>query len=246
MLSNIFVASTGATRGGIQEALSIPFQQTARFVRDHPYLVTDAHREAIHPVLNMYTLAARYVPTLSDPVKWAFWDGDASLLPAYFRAWFQMGLMRPMTYISATVANSHAYWAPVRLRPDNRHYVRGHHSTSVFYTWHRIPGEAFDFSDSHDQPMRDRAAYWFYRVSALPGLNFLFQLANYTWLLIALALALFQAKKRAAIVAFIPAALMLLTCIAGPVNGEVRYFLPIICAAPMLFMFTVKKVREDA
>jgi hypothetical protein len=156
-----------------------------------------------------------------------------------------MGLRRPITYLAATIENTKSYWAPVRFQPDNRNYYQwGRHAHLVFDSWHQIPREAFEFSEWLS-PERYAAEQWFRRVSAMPGINVLFQLANYTWMLLALALALLLAKKRVQLVAFVPAALLFLTCIASPVNGEVRYFLPLIGAAPLLVMFTVKELREN-
>jgi len=233
---------TGATSGGIQEALSIPFQQTARFARYHPELVTDEHIAAIDPVLDFATLAQRYDPSLSDPVKWAFWDGDSSLLPAYFRVWWQQFLLAPSTYFAATIANSYAYFAPVRGLPDNRDFVRPHHTWAVFDTeyrqlWHGIPAEAFSFSDSHNQSLRYQAYRGFHALRQAPIVSLFFQLANYTWFMLFLMLVLIKTVKKQELLAFVPVLLLILSCIASPVNGEVRYFLPAIAAAPILLMF---------
>ena len=59
-------------KGNSKETLSIPFQQTARYVATHPDDVTDEEHAAIDAVLPYDQLAELYMPDLSDPVKESF------------------------------------------------------------------------------------------------------------------------------------------------------------------------------
>ncbi len=52
-----------------KEIYSIPFQQTARYIRDYGAEVTNEEREAIDAVLDYNQLADLYSPELCDPVK---------------------------------------------------------------------------------------------------------------------------------------------------------------------------------
>ena len=69
--------------GSIKDALSLPFQQTARYVKYHSDDVTEEERSVIDSILQYDTLADRYDPRISDPVKNRYTENDA-LLPAYF------------------------------------------------------------------------------------------------------------------------------------------------------------------
>lgn len=86
------------------EALSLPFQQTARFVSTYESEVTEEEREAIDRVLVYDELAGRYQPELSDPVK-ALYRREASLSDwlAYGKAWAGQLVRHPGCYMSATV-----------------------------------------------------------------------------------------------------------------------------------------------
>ena len=57
---------------GKQEALSVCFQQTARYVKYHGDEVTQEEEEAIKKVLNYKDIGNLYDPNLSDPVKKTF------------------------------------------------------------------------------------------------------------------------------------------------------------------------------
>ena len=55
--------------GSVGEALSVPMQQTARYIRDYGNEVTDDERTAIEKVLDYDAIAQSYMPELSDGVK---------------------------------------------------------------------------------------------------------------------------------------------------------------------------------
>ena len=55
--------------GSVGEALSIPMQQTARYIRDYGNEVTDDERTAIEKVLDYDAIVQSYMPELSDGVK---------------------------------------------------------------------------------------------------------------------------------------------------------------------------------
>lgn len=55
--------------GGIQEMLSVPFQQTARFVKYYGDELSEEDKEAINHILDYNQLAEKYNPDKSDPVK---------------------------------------------------------------------------------------------------------------------------------------------------------------------------------
>lgn len=86
------------------EALSLPFQQTARFVSEYASEVTDEERAAIDRVLVYDELAKRYQPELSDPVKAMY---RKTAMPrdwlAYGQAWASQMIRHPGCCLSATI-----------------------------------------------------------------------------------------------------------------------------------------------
>ena len=82
--------------------LSVPFQQTARYLREYPDDVTASEKKAINRILDYDVLAEKYNPELSDPVKITFRfrddDNDPKLdgyMNDYFKAWFAMFRRHP-------------------------------------------------------------------------------------------------------------------------------------------------------
>ena len=93
--------------------LSIPFQQTARYLRDAGDDVTPEEKAAISAILDYEGLPELYNPNLSDPVK-ATYDNETGLdeLITYFQAWYQMLLRHPDIYVQATMNNLYGYFYP--------------------------------------------------------------------------------------------------------------------------------------
>ena len=98
---------------GIREMLSVPFQQTARYVKEYGDEVTEEEKEVIDKVLIYDTLAKRYKPERADNVKNKYnKDATSEDLKSYFKTWFKQFLKYPTVYIQAFVNNYYGYVYP--------------------------------------------------------------------------------------------------------------------------------------
>lgn len=230
-LNQVAKAVTGAAEGSIKEALSIPFQQTARYAIDHGDEVSLEERETINAVLPYDELPERYKWYISDPVKSRF-TGNTAALPAYFEVWAGEGLRHPVTYLEATLDQTYGYWS-VMADPNYRQEFTG---TTLSEVQDEILGDdVIPVNGLRFFP--DQAERMWQVLRALrtaPFLNLLCQVGFYTlFLLVLAAYALYRGKKRALTV-LLPAFVLLLTCIAGPLNGSVRYGFGIIAGMPVM------------
>lgn len=89
------------TSGGKQEMLSIPFQQTARYVKYYGSDMTEDETIIIDKVLTMSDLAERYDPYNADPVKGYSQKGNDEDYIEYIKVWIKQGIRHPDVYISA-------------------------------------------------------------------------------------------------------------------------------------------------
>ena len=87
--------------GGKQEPLSMPFQMTARYVREHSDDITEEEYRILDKVLEMDTIVENYNPVSADPVKRYSQRGDDEDYPAYLKVWFRQGLRHPLSYLKA-------------------------------------------------------------------------------------------------------------------------------------------------
>jgi len=94
----------------IREVLSVPFQQTARYVKYYEKDLSVDDKLIIDKVLGYDDLATRYEPDLSDNVKNKFNKYTTNEeLKEYFGVWFKYLLKRPVVYIDATINNMYGY-----------------------------------------------------------------------------------------------------------------------------------------
>ena len=82
--------------GSVGEALSVPMQQTARYIRDYGNEVTDDERTAIEKVLDYDAIAQSYMPELSDGVKQYYKNPGKGDLARYMLVWAKMLLKHPV------------------------------------------------------------------------------------------------------------------------------------------------------
>lgn len=222
-----------ATEGSKAEMLSIPFQQTARYVRDYDNEITLHEKEVINSVLDYETIGQNYNSKISDPVK-ATYKSDDKKLPQYFNIWYTMLLKHPLTYVEAFLGGTYLYYYPFGSIPFGLAYPNAMESNPIINTGF------FDFYYLVSEPYVRMISWNFlYWISHIPGISIIFHPGTYTWLLMISALYLKLKKKSHMIVGMIPAIISFLSCIASPLNGSIRYSLPIIITTPIIILYCI-------
>lgn len=243
LYSDVILPMAGITDGSVREALSIPFQQTARYVRDHGDEVTEEERQAIDAVLQYDVLGKVYDGDISDPVKATFRiDADSESLKNYFIVWFKMLWKHPETYVEATLNNYYGYVYPV---VNDVHKL---YRTSVGSMNNANRDGYFSFSNSYDGVrtwMRDIFAFFDLLWMRIPLLNLFTISAFYVWSVIAGGFLKLIRKEMAGFVVQFMYFVLILTTIAGPCNAidYERYILPCIFAFPLIVGITLQEDR---
>ena len=227
-----------ATASGLY---SVPFQQSARTLRDHT--VSAEEYAEIDRVLDAAALPALYETNISDPVKYTFRQygrgraAETEALARYRQTWLSMFREYPLTYLEAFVAGSAGYYAFTPKIDASRTY---NYQGGVRFTFETVPAGA-DPLDLHTaqipafQMARELFAAYARGWRRVPVLELFLFCAAYTWLLAAAALSLIRQKRARELAAFLPALLTLLTCVLSPVNDYFRYFLPVVAVfVPLL------------
>ena len=237
---------TDPNRSG--EAFSLPFQQTARYVRDHGDELEDWERSAIDNILHVDTLAQRYDPRIADPVKdLATVNGD-TLMP-YLRAWFHGLVRHPGSYFSATMEQFYYLFVPSAEQDDVVLYLdddvgyelntRIAMSELTDVNKGQFVGPAFlvaakewavnTFEAMHNNPF----------IAVLCNVSF-----NFYVFMLLFVLTLLNGKPRDA-VAYLPALFTVAFVFLGPVlHGHPRYMFPVIYAVPLLLGYWMYCCRQ--
>lgn len=229
----LLVQITSAAPGSTGEMLSVPFQQTARYLQLYKDEISSSERSAIEAVLgNVEKVAAAYHPAISDPVK-ALYSKDASgaELAAYFRAWLQGLIRHPKPYFDAFFVHVYGWFTPsvsnaIRYETDGYDAIR--------------QGGLF--------PDAEKLLIFYYRFAdRITLLGLLENIGAAVWALF--FLTFYQKKKgnRAALLSGLPLWISLLICLAAPgFFQHPRYAFPILFSLPFLYGFTLTRARSAA
>lgn len=224
------------TPASIRETLSIPFQQTARYVLYYDNDVSKDEREAIDKILGYDTLASRYNPEKADSVKNEFNRfSTAEDLEKYFKVWFQQFLKHPLVYIEATLNNTYGYFYPFK----SNWYIY-HHENPV------LKQHNFDYHFNSFDNLRQYLTNFGEFFIFIPIIGLTINIGFSTWILFFMISYLLYKRKYKEIICFIPMIVVLLVCIASPVNTYFRYALPNIFAMPTMIAIFLHIVRQKS
>lgn len=242
-ISNILFPMLGIQKGSRRESLSIPFQQVARYLKYHGDEVTAEERDSIARVLDYDVLAENYTPYFSDPVKDTFRE-EASVqdMRDFFSTWMKLFWKHPNVYLKSFVDGSYLYLYPAHRAEEKQCILHLHQgktnkvddAVELDYTVKR-----FDSIRPIVSNKLFLSAYY------TPVIRYLHRAGFYTWILIVLLSYLIYRKKYKEIICFVPVVVMLLTNIASPVNGSIRYTMPIMAALPVLWGFVLSHVGRE-
>ena len=222
--------------GSIAESLSIPFLQTARTVAYYGDEITEEEKQAIDAVLEYDTLPKRYLPEFSDRVKERY-NNDATQeeLAAYWKVYAQQFLEHPVTYVDAFLNKCYGYFYPDDLGRTKAWFVVGADISPLneigFDLYARFPN-AVRKLDGLLEAFRQ-----------IPLLGYTSSVGFYTWCTFLSMFFILQSKKKGLLWLFVPAILVILVCVASPVNAYFRYELPVVFSMPYFFAVTVYAMK---
>lgn len=231
------------------EMLSLPFQQTARYVRDHGEEMTEEERNMVEQTFDVASyseLGKLYYPMSSDPVKgryhWWASEEEPEVLKNYFRSWFSMLKKHPGTYLEGALSQTYGYYT---VTPVIKNQKGGAGTTVQFGPDELAVRNVIDQSEgtlsedlipkSPDSLKRAQEVLknWYFLWQKIPVLDLLSKCGFY--FLVLLAVTLFYAKRKNKLILLsVPAFLLILMAIASPVNEHIRYIFPVPVVLPLI------------
>ena len=230
-VEGIYMPMNHIAAGPTGEMLSIPLQQTARYLRDHCDEVTEEEAEVLQEgfTVELGSVGNLYNPIISDPVKANFVTHPSTeYLKKYFKVWFQQFLKHPDTYVQAFINHVYGYFYP-----DRKGYGE---YLAIFYI-----GNSEHWSDGYldikyavdDNNIRKMLEHSLYLMENIPGLSMFLSAGFHTYLLLGEVVYLWASRKKKEVLIMTPACMVLLICMASPVNAYLRYVMPIIVTLPV-------------
>lgn len=237
-ISNSIISYTNASSKSQGEMMSIPFQQIARYVKYHGDELTEEDKQTIDGVLQYDSLAEKYNPEISDPVKndYKYTRIDTKFL----NVWMKCFIKHPKEYFEAFFCNTYTYYYPdgdSNSKPMVYNTICDDAEVNTGY---------FDITYVSNESVRNAFENILYMLKDLPGVGILFRQGFYTWLILAYCTYVRCKKIECGLIASVPLMVHFLTCIASPVNGYFRYYMPIIFIIPFVLVWTVQCHRNLA
>ena len=215
---------------GVREMLSVPFQQTARYVKEYENEVTEEEKEKIDKILNYETLSSRYDPQRSDNVKKQYnKDATGEDLKNYFQVWFKQFLKHPNVYIESFINNYYGYF-----------YLD---SKVIEYTTGRLVNNDPSLLNTGKFNYKYKDEFKNYRKTIAelininrdaPVISWYTNMGLNTWVILGILTYLIYKKKYKYIVYIMPCIITLLVCCVSPVNAYFRYLIPNIFGLPLI------------
>lgn len=212
--------------GSIAEALSLPFQQTARTVMEHGDEIPGEEKAVIDTLLRYDDLADRYDPLLSDYVKYYYNpEADYNDLLAYGEVWLKQFFRYPLTYIDATLHQNYPLFSTLQ---DNY----------IFYSDSDMEWEEQTIIDGYPVIEKIEALFvMFYKVCFdIPIISLFSKASFYCVILFVLTVFVWCDKKYRLMIALLPMWLTVAICILGPaIMRHPRYCFPVVYSIPFVF-----------
>lgn len=234
--TKVLLPSLKITDGSIRETLSIPFQQTARYVKYYDKDLSKNDIKVIDKVLEYETLAKRYNPTISDPVKNEFnkYTTKKELL-AYLKVWFKCFFKHPLVYIEATLNNIYGYFSP----QSTNWYIYYKYDTRI------TEDNLVNYHYNNLSLLRLILSSFAQGFPYIPLIGLISNIGFNTWLLLGLTTYSIFKKKKEYLIVLSPLLISLLICVASPVNTYFRYAMPFIFIMPFIFTLIVTRLKNN-
>lgn len=223
--SGILFSSLGIREGSPREMLSVPFQQTARYITEYEDEITPEEEDAILTVLgnhekSLEDIAKIYVPDRSDNVKGIYNKyAETDDLVNYFKVWFSQLTKHPLVYVEAFL-NLNYSWFCFDAEWDIIYYNGVTDETVPEYFKGLDNSKAF--SDE-----RDILEEIINTIDQIPIVNCFFEFSFYTWLYVIVFIAMLIRKRHKDLLACLPLFVNYAICFVGPV-AYMRYALPMV------------------
>lgn len=215
-----------------KEMFSLPFQQTARFAREHQEEISPEDAAVIGQVLDYENLPTLYNEMTSDPVKTTYHASSGKELSAYFRVWLNQFFQDPLCYLEATWNQNYYLFYP---KTDNLVFNRDCYVGQEITIEYGLPAVMQFEVPKLLQGLPTVMVSWYTLLSKLPVLGLLSNVSFYVISFFVLSFFILIEKKRSLYLPLLPLLLTFFFVIIGPqIYQQPRYAFPIVYSLPLL------------
>lgn len=229
-------------KGSIAEALSLFFQQTARYVKEYEDEITPEERESIAKILDYDNLGSIYDPEISDPVKWTYnSSATGEDLKAYMQTWLQQFLKHPWCYVEATLNQNYFLFYPAELYAyfaDVIDDTEMGKTLAAYLNIHEVESGIF-------RGLATLQELYVGTMLMIPVIGMFSNVGFYNLLLLFLIIYALREKCFKTVIMAVPLLFTDLVVVAAPYVGP-RYVFPVIYSMPCIIAFYIAEKRRRA
>ena len=230
---------------GTQEMLSLPFQQTASYVKKYSEEILDSEKEILDKVLDYNDLPSKYNPTNADMVKGYSPKGTTKDYINYLKIWGKQGLKHPDVYLSATELHLSGWFSFSLYKPLTD---MSHHTQLDTNFMPEATAERSSFFSS-TASLFDKTYLFIY---SIPLIGILFTFAFSATIVPFFLLGTFIKKRKTStkkyLLVCVPLFLsIILGCYLAPVSVHLegmRYLYPVTYITPLILMLIISLYKK--
>jgi len=244
LITGPLYSSLGVVPVPLRETLSVPANQIAIvYVKHGDELAPDDKAEIDH--LFSGNTFKNFNPRLADPVKGTLVFDEKYGLKDFLGLWFKLSKEYPTDYAIAALSLNLAYWYPDTKQPDD-YSLRGYIETEIL-SEPDLASAGFQVERSSKIPLLYSVCEQLVsdvKQQQIPVIGFLYNIGAPIWIVFFCVLLCFVKRKGYMALLCLPAVMLWLTLLAGPV-ANLRYIYPVILCLPIyLAIIASMKARE--
>lgn len=242
--------------GSMREALSIPVQQTARYIRNYRKDITQSEWKVLNEVFNNNStiLGDIYEPNRSDAVKFKMKSSlSKSQIKDYFNVWRKHFLRHPSCYFSALFNQMYGYFyieKPEFYDSSSKNKKQKNEMlgffTKNFTEEHEMYNKNIVVIDSlNTMNLRISIINYFSLWIETPFFDITVHPGTYSWLLLFSLTYVLRLKKYKYLFLYCVPIAILAVCCLSPLNASIRYSFPVVLSSLILLPFSISITNED-
>lgn len=243
LVEGVYMPLRKIPSGSVREAMSVPLLQTAGYIKEYQDEITVEEYDEILRVFEVEELSEisdRYDSMISDRVKDVFLEyPDREQLISYFRVWWAQMKKHPSAYLRVYWEHCNGYFNPLKGCYENIigwfSILDGQSRTDEYLDVHFV---------AESQKLRTGLENWARCLYEFPLTGWLYHTGCYTWIMLSCMLFLIYKKRKSDIFVILPGIIVLMVCTVSPLNASVRYYLPVMAAAPVYLGLCMAKKKD--
>lgn len=228
------------------ESSSIFCQQIGRYLKYYENDLTEKEKDMLDQTFcDWKNIGKDYNPVLSDPIKWRYYSQNEN--NKLKQLWLDFFIKNPAVYFEAFFYHTATYYSLTYENIPQEGNGCGFFPTIKMYT-NKIVNPNGDLNFYYPLNLdRQRKNYNYarYFIKRIPLIGLLYNAPLYTYIMVLCFIAVILYRQKKKLLIFIPSIVTFLVCLASPVNGSLRYSLPMLAITPILIGITLMKERHQ-